>query len=309
LKYTLEQQQDILRLHSEGRSSRKISKATGLSKSGINYFLARNHSQCTTAPELTKPKILLLDLESAPSIVAAFGRFKQNISQDAVINEGGWLLTGCAKWLGESDVIRMKSKPSDYYANSDYYLVAEVYKLIEQSDLVIAHNADNFDIPLLKARMLVNGYPAMKKVRTIDTLKIARQLRFNSNKLDSLCSQLEIGRKLDHSGIDLWLRCMNGDMEAVDKMLEYNAQDVLLLEQLYFEIRAYDTKHPNLSVYYNDDKLHCNVCGGTNLVKTENSVYTNLSAFDEYICEDCSARLRNRTNKLSKDKRKSLLST
>lgn len=262
----------------------------------------------TNTNSVKKPRVLLLDLESSPSIVAAFGRFKQNIGQAAVIQEGGYLLTACAKWLGEPEVIKMKATTADAMEGSDGAICTDLYDLIEQSDAVIAHNLNGFDLPLLKARLMINGFPALKKVRCIDTLNIARQMKFNSSKLDSLCSQLDIGRKLETTGMELWLRCMQGDPVALQEMLDYNEQDVILLEELYLMLRPYDTKHPNLAAMYNDDLVRCNICGSTDLTKTENTLYTNVSAFDEHICNSCGGRLRSRVNKLDKVKRKSLLS-
>ncbi len=81
--------------------------------------------------------------------------------------------------------------------------------------MIVAHNALGFDWPLLKARMLVNGLPPMCKVKIIDTLVLAREFKMNSNKLDSLCRQLDIGQKMKHWGIDLWVRAMHGDEAGI----------------------------------------------------------------------------------------------
>lgn len=303
MKYSKDTQEEIKRLKADGLSSRKIAKELNISKSGVNDYLAKVNTNKTQVP----PKVLLLDLESTPSIAAVFGRFKQNIGQDSVLKEGGSLLTACCKWLGKDEVIKLTVTPWDAQNGYDSDICWNLHNLIDEADVVIAHNLQGFDLPLLKARCLINGLPALKQVRTIDTLQVAKQLRFNSNKLDSLCSQLGIGRKLDHDGILLWLRCMQGDQEALDTMLEYNAKDVLLLEELYLALRPYDIKHPNLALFYSDDILRCNTCGSTAVEPTGNKVYTNLSEFLEYSCKDCGSRLRGRVNQLSKDKRSSLL--
>ncbi|HNU61925.1 MAG TPA: hypothetical protein PKL04_06980, partial [Methanofastidiosum sp.] len=158
-----------------------------------------------------------------------------------------------------------------------------------------------------KARLALHRMPMHKTVKVIDTYKISKGMRFNSRKLDSLADYFNAGRKVTHEGINLWIRCMNGDPEALNDMRVYNEQDVVLLEEVYNCIKAYDNNPVNLGQYFNDNEQHCPVCGSTDIASTGNLVYTQVSSFDEVRCNSCGHRSRKRTQRNSKDKRSNLL--
>jgi ribosomal protein S27E len=159
-------------------------------------------------------------------------------------------------------------------------------------------------MPLIRTRMIKNGIRGLKKVKTIDTLKIARRLKFNSNKLDSLGNYLGVGRKMKHEGIDLWIRCMKGDPKALNKMLAYNKKDVKLLEDVYLELRQFDTSPVNIGMYYNDGKQHCPVCGSIHLQPTGNVVIAGASEYAEVECGNCGNISRTRSSTTTQAKRK-----
>ena len=72
-------------------------------------------------------------------------------------------------------------------------------------------------------------------------------------------------RKLD-TNFDLWKKCMEGDEESLEYMLTYNKGDVTKLEDVYFKLRPYIRKHPNLGIYIGEDVPVCGHCGSTHLV-------------------------------------------
>lgn len=296
-------------LLSYGFSQRQACLTLGIPRATMQDALRRLDEDEIDIPalEARAPKILFFDIENAPSVVVSFSRFNVNFGQDNVLEEGGWMLTACYKWAGESKIHKLCLTPEEALARDDSSIVAGLYEAFEEADLVVAQNGDRFDVPLLKTRGLVNGFPPFKTVRSIDTLKMARQLKFNSNRLDSLGAQLGLGRKVQHTGIDLWVRCMNGDADALREMLEYNEQDVVLLEAVYNKLRAYDTRHPNLGQYYSDNNSRCPACGSHNLTATGHSVFTPVSEFAEIVCEECGHRSRSRQAINTKEKRASLV--
>lgn len=294
----------IVKLKEQGLGSRKIAKELGISKSTVNDWY-REYLEGNIV-EVKKPKILYLDLESAPSVVVAFNRFKVNISQDNVLREGGWLISYAYKWVGDKEVKGNVLTPDEALNADDSGLLMELWELVEQADAIVYHNGLNFDLPLLKARMLVQGLPPIRKVKSIDTLQLVKEFKLNSNKLNSLGKQLDIGSKLDHEGIQIWIKCMEGDPEALQHMLNYNKVDIELLEEVYNTIKPYSTRHPNLAVYYGD-KPRCNICCSSNVKPTGNTVSTNLSVFTEYACE-CGARFKDRQSITTKEQRKNFLS-
>jgi transcriptional regulator with XRE-family HTH domain len=296
----------IIHLLKLGQSQRQVAKVVGCSKSTVQAVAQKE----TKGLSPTKaPKILLFDLENAPSIVAAFQRFNVNIGPDSVITEGGFLLSACWKFLDETKITKMVLTPQEAIVSDDSRIVAALYEAFEKADIVVAHNGRRFDVPLFKTRLIANGMPPPKTVKIIDTLQIAKKLKFNSNKLDSLGHYLEVGRKIPTEGMSLWLRCMDGDRKALSKMLEYNEQDVILLEEVYLKLRAFDLLPPNLAVFYDDDTPRCPACGSVHLTTTGNSVYTSVSKFEEIVCDDCGHRSRTRKALNSTNKRKTMLAS
>lgn len=318
MKLMPETVQKIIELKDYGYSSRKIAAILNIGKSTVNDNYSRYSSNSDDfsldlkekSKVKTGPRILFFDLESTPSIVAAFGRWKVNVGTESVLREGGYLLSACWKFLGEDEVTRMVLTPQEAKEGNDLSIVCALFEAFEEADIVVAHNAKKFDVPLFNTRLLANGMPPPKPVKVVDTLQIAKKnLKFNSNKLDSLGHYLGVGRKIETTGMSLWIRCMDGDKEALQQMLEYNAQDVVLLEKVYLELRAFDPSPANAGHYFNDYQHHCPVCGSTEVEESGNSVFTPVSEFAEVVCNSCGHRSRKRTALNSKEKRAKLLVT
>lgn len=312
MKHTTETIHRILQLNSEGLSSREIAHILGIGKSSVNNAVARNKTDFEVVDRVAQPfvKAVYIDIEVAPSVAAVFGRWKQNIGQANVIEEGGWLLTASYKWLG-SDETHVIAFPQDILNKSDFKLCKALQEVYNQADAVIAHNAP-FDHKMIQTRCLINNLPTLKSVKVIDTLAMAKKnFRFNSNKLDSLGEILGFGGKVSHDGMKMWLDVMFGDLDALDRMKEYNARDVDLLEQVYLKLRGLGHQGTlfNAGLHYDDSLMHCNVCGSDHVAKTGNSVYTALSEFSEYECLDCGNKMRDREAKNSKEQRKNLLTS
>lgn len=240
------------------------------------------------------PNTLLIDIETMFQIFGGFGRFNQNFSE-AQVFENSKLLCACAKWLGSQHMIEISPEDfSEWHTpGTQEAMLWKAWNLLDRAEYVIAHNV-SFDTKMLNAFFITNGLPKPSPYRIIDTLRIARQnFRFDSNKLDSLGKFLGVGRKVDHTGIALWMDCYKGDTDAWRHMIEYNVQDVLLLEDVYYKLRPWDKNHPNLSIHF-DDEERCGVCLSKDLRDTGKLASTNTSRFPLYQCGGCGAwqRLR-----------------
>ena len=219
------------------------------------------------------------------------------------------MLSWAAKWLGE-DEIYSDSLPNYavFEANPEYdrYIIETLWKMLDEADIVIGHNLRKFDDRKFRARCLYHGLPEPSSYRMVDTLKIAKKsFALTSNKLDFLATLLKLPNKVSHEGHTLWVKCMAGDPNAWETMIEYNEYDVELLEEVYLKIRHWDDTHPNVAVYYNDKVRRCPTCGSDDL-EEEGTAKTNLSEFTEYRCNCCSKISRNGSNLLDKTKRSSL---
>lgn len=248
---------------------------------------------------MVKAKILVIDTELSPNLVWVWAHWKQNISPKQVVQP--WqFLSFAAKWLGEDEVFYEESRDGD-----DRQVVSRMCELLNEADFAIAHNGDRFDFKKIRARALVHGIKPPSPVKTIDTLLIAkREFGFASNSLEYLlkilkCSIQKGGHK-KFPGFDLWTECMKGNEEAWDEMREYNILDILSLEELYYKLRPWDTKHPNVAIMSVIDTPTCPKCGGTHL-QYRGYAYTNVGKFHRLHCQSCGGWSRSRYSLLPKN--------
>lgn len=249
--------------------------------------------------EITKPahsmKTLILDIETAPLKSYVWGIWNVNLGHSLNMLESDWfILTWSAKWLFNPTVMSDKLTPEEVLKEDDKRISKSLWALLEEADVVIAHNGLKFDIKRINTRFLKNGLTPPMPYMVIDTLIHARR-RFNitSNKLDYIGKFLGLGEKLSTGGFDLWKRCMNGDAEALTEMEIYNIQDVKLLEDVYLTLLPYIKPHPNVSLFVAEDVHACPSCGSTNL-KWEGQYATYANTYDAFRCE-CGSIGRSRT--------------
>lgn len=221
---------------------------------------------------MSSPRVLLIDIETLPNVGYTWGKYEQNVI--SFVRE--WELASFAwKELGRGKV-QCIARP-DY--KSEAAFVHAVRKIVDDADVLIGHNIDNFDAPMLHVKFAKLGMrPTV--YRTVDTKKIAkRSFRFMSNKLDDLGNVLGVGRKLQTGGFELWEKCIAGDPAAWRKMVRYNKQDVLLLERVYLRLRAWYPTHPNFALYSGEgDKPECPVCESTKVQRRGYRVMTTRRA-------------------------------
>lgn len=245
-------------------------------------------------------KILLLDIETAPKIAYVWRFWKENISPKQV-KDNGHIMSFAAKWLGEKEIFYEENRK-----DNDKRIIEKICHYLNEADMVIAHNGEQFDMKQIRARAVVHGITPPSPVKVIDTLKIAkREFGFPSNSLESLSNILGLKTKKGghkrYPGFDLWLECLRGNDEAWLEMREYNIVDVLALEELYLKLRPWDTAHPNLAVYAeNVEEVVCPKCGG-NHVQWRGYSHTNIGKFHRYQCNDCGGWGRSRYSLLKKN--------
>lgn len=241
-------------------------------------------------------KTLLLDIETAPSKAYIWSLWKEVMSME-FIEEDWFILCWAAKWLGEKEIfssalIDFKSYKKE--PENDKQVVKAIWKLLNEADIVIAHNGIKFDIKKLNTRFLMHGMLPPAPYKVVDTLNIARgTFAFMSNRLNDLGQFLNLGKKIDTGGFALWRDCLNGIKSAWLKMIKYNKNDVVLLEKIYLSLRPYAKRLPNISIYENREDLTCTKCGSDNIYM-RGYYYTNVSKFRRYSCKDCGSWCRAR---------------
>lgn len=223
-------------------------------------------------------KILLLDIETSPNLAHIWGLRDQYINPQHLL-ESSYVLCWAAKWLNDKEVLFDSVKKS-----SPKTMLRRIHKLIDASDAVIHYNGTKFDMPTLNKEFLLHGFAPPSPYKQIDLLKSVRQqFRFPSNKLDYVAQRLGLGKKTEHEGYTLWVKCMNKDKDAWVKMEEYNKQDVLLLEKVYEKVLPWIKHHPNHNLF---DGAGCPTCGSGSLQRRGFS-YTTTGTYQRFQCTDC----------------------
>lgn len=240
------------------------------------------------------PKILLIDIETSPNTASVWGIWQQNVSINQLL-ESSRTICYAAKWLGEDEVMF-----DSVLKSSHKKMLKSAHKLLDDADAIIHYNGAKFDIPTLNKEFLLAGMNPPSPSKQIDLLSVAkRQFRFVSNKLDYVAQQLGLGKKTEHQGHELWLRCMSRDKEAWAIMEEYNKNDVILLERVYEKFKPWCKNHINMSLF-NDEVLVCPNCGGTHHQR-RGFAYTNSSKYQRRQCVDCGTWFREKKNLLEKE--------
>lgn len=297
--------QQAVILAQQGYSWRSVAKMLGVAKSTVSDWLRKvvAGSEAVEVSQEDNPKILLVDVENAPYTAYVWQRWKANISQDQSVQDG-YLLSFSAKWLGQDEILFEHITERE----NDKNIVESLHNLFNQADVIVAHNGKKFDEPLIKARYVQWGFEPPAPYKMVDTLQIAKkQFRFPSNSLDSIAAYLGLERKKKHEGFNLWVRCMNLEQEAFDEMEEYNVQDIVVLEQVYLKLRAWDNQHPNIALYYSDNKARCVCCGSEDIKPIAKSSYTQLSEFETVSCKSCGKKQRKRVNLRGKQEMKNTM--
>lgn len=235
-----------------------------------------------------KVKILLYDLETEPNLGYTWGKWEQNVIE---FKEEWKLLSFAYKWLGEKEVKCLGRV--DFTDKTDQSLVESLWKLLDDADIVIAHNGDAFDNKKACAKFIEFNLPPPKPFKSIDTKKVAKKyFKFNSNSLNDLGKLLKLGTKLKHTGIDLWLDCMAGDKKAWELMKRYNKQDVVLLEKVYLKLRPWIENHPDVNAEYGK-VWYCPKCGSKDL-KSCGIRRTKTNSYRHYRCQNCKGYCKSR---------------
>lgn len=232
-------------------------------------------------------KIVYYDIETTPNIVYTWGAgWEEKVIE---VIQPWYMISFAYRWEGEpaKNTQCVILTPEEAIAGDDRRVVEALRDVLDEADIAVAHNGDRFDMKKFNARLVKHGLTPPQPYRTIDTLKVARgNFMFNSNKLDDLGEYLEVGRKVKHTGFELWKQCMAGDPKALDLMAKYNIGDITLLRDVYMKLRPFMKTHPNLALYGNVSS--CPKCGAHSThLRSRGYRYTNLTKKQTWFCTSC----------------------
>lgn len=242
---------------------------------------------------MSDSKIMLWDIETFPNIMARWDIWHQG-NPDYILKERS-IICISYKFINEKTVHTISIRDFKKAFNKDMFddgpLLQKFVNVLKTHEprFLVAHNGDKFDLKIFNSRLIAHDFDSLQESQTVDTLKIAkRHFKFNSNRLDYLGKYLGVGRKI-HTSKDMWLRCLDGEIDGFKEMEKYNKQDVLLLEDVYKKLAPYHYTHP--AVFVDKADIVCHLCGSSNLRK-QGYRYTRCYKYQSYFCKDCKARPR-----------------
>jgi uncharacterized protein YprB with RNaseH-like and TPR domain len=233
-------------------------------------------------------KVLFLDIETAPILMTSWSMRAPHAGV-VWVERDTFILMASYKWAHEKTVKTICLPDFPRYKRNRYDdkdLCGVLHRLMDEADIIVAHNGDAFDVKKINSRLIVNGFGKPSPFKTIDTLKIARRVfKFDSAKLDNIGRYLEEGRKIPNTGAALWRGCVDGDPKSWATMRGYGKQDTALLEKVYHRLKSWAPTHPNMLLYEGGNG--CPTCASPN-VQRRGGIQVKLnSRRQRFHCQDC----------------------
>ena len=234
------------------------------------------------------PKILVVDIESAPIVSYTWGLFDQNVGLNQ-IKQDWYILSWSAKWLGEDKVMYQDLRGKER-TKTDKSLLKGIWDLLNEADIVVGQNSKRFDVKKLNARFVLNGFQPPSVYKQIDTLVLAKKhFAFTSNKLeymtDKLCTTHKKIKHVEFGGFELWKECLAGNKKAWAQMEAYNKADVLSTEELYTKLIPWDSSL-NFNIYRPEGVVSQCSCGSVKLNR-RGYYYTSVAKYQKWRCMKC----------------------
>lgn len=236
-----------------------------------------------------KPKILYFDIETT-SLWAGFGHMLM-VSYCYQDNPDD------VKCITILDNPAYKELPPE---KCDFYLVQELKKLIDESDIQVAHFGSKFDIKFLQSRLLVHGlHMADSKWKTFFDTCITAWKKFKiGGKLKVIARALGCDNQKDELPLSVWQRshCVGYEpyfSDAVLEMAEYCKQDTRTLFDIAQPMFPYAKHLPSYQAITGKEGFYCPSvnCGSENL-EFAGVDPTKSGAYFQYRCKDCGTIFR-----------------
>ena len=226
-------------------------------------------------------RVLIYDIETSYNIVSSWRvGYNINISPENILKERA-IICVSYKWLGEDKVYNLTWDKNQ----SDEFLLEQFIEVLNEADLIVAHNGDRFDLKWIKTRAIKHGLKMLVDYPQFDTLKVAKKkFLFNSNKLDYISKFLGYDGKIT-TNYGLWNKViLDKDPSALQEMLDYCDEDVRQLEAVYLELVGWENPKAHLGVLQGKTKMTSPISGGINLRHIK-EVTTNRGTV-KHIMED-----------------------
>lgn len=230
---------------------------------------------------MTAPKILVHDLENSPALGWFYGNtWQTNIAK---VESPSRVMSFAAGWAGSSAI----EYRSDFHDGHDE-MIGRYWQLIDEADVLVSYNGARHDTPHIHTEFLRVAGSLPSPVVECDLYRVIRsRFKFQSNRLDFVLQDLQIGKKIEHEGIDLWLKCLRDDPKAWARFKRYNIGDVRETRKLFTRLLPWipQSMLPNRRLFGEPDG--CPRCGLTGSLQRRGYRYTAVSRFQRFVCLGC----------------------
>lgn len=227
---------------------------------------------------MNKPKILVLDIETAPGLAYVWNARDEYLPAERLIRPGR-MLCWSAKYVGGKYVFGLDER------DGRETMLEMLRTELVAADAVVTYNGDKFDLPKINGQLLQAGLKPIPSVTSIDLYKTVKKMGLMYNRLEYVSELLKIGSKIKHEGFALWRKIEEGDAAAWGRMVRYNQQDVRLTERLYKKLRPFIANHPYLGPG-SGGITGCPCCGSTK-VQHRGTRRTRASIIERLQCIAC----------------------
>lgn len=186
---------------------------------------------------------------------------------------------------------------------ADLYLLQDLAKLVNESDIIVAHFGSKFDLRFLQTRLLIHELRVanVQWNKIFDTCITARKnCRFGGNTLKNLAISLGLSNFKHELERKYWFRskCIGDSKwfkEAMDKMKSYCMQDVRVLYDVAQILRPLAKHLPSYQAITGEERMICPSCGSDKYI-CKGTDPKKSTAYDQYQCTDCGNWFRGTVN-------------
>jgi hypothetical protein len=241
-------------------------------------------------------KVMPLDIETAPMEAFVWDGKVEYVGH-GMVEQHTTVLCASYRDPADSKIKTVSVSPATARTvRNDRAVCKHVHSLLthcgEENIIILAQNGDRFDLPKLKARFIYYRFRPLPPLKSIDTLKLLKQFRFDYNRLDFIDKHLNGIGKVETRGFPMWRDIISTRSTpekrkaAMKEMLSYCEGDILALERVYAAILPYADLPHNANLWQRT-YLHCPNCGKDGLRYAEKPHFTRVRAYRRMSCKFC----------------------
>lgn len=228
-------------------------------------------------------KTLYVDVETSPNLAYVWRLWDQNISLNQVVEQTE-ILCFAYQWEGDK-----KAQTRDVWNHGTRAMAQKLYELLDQADLVVGYNSQSFDMKLINSLLAEQGFGPPSPYKQFDLFREAKKVfKWPTMKLQNVLDRLGLENKLSTGGFELWLGCLEGDWDAIGKMLAYNKQDVEIMPALMEKLRPWSKSYPNRSLFVDTDDPVCPRCGSDG-IGPRGEYTSGTGTYQKWYCKECNS--------------------